>query len=720
MNSTTRVEGEKLDVLRVISDKEFKEIIEAHALWVKSNKREGKRCDLHKHNLRKLDFSGLNLTEASFTGADLTEAKFVGAQLCGAHLADAVLRGANLCGANLVKAVLSGSDGQDSMFVQATLDNADLRRGIFARANFEQALIRDANLERASLENANLREADLTDSRLAAANLRQADLSSADLRRTRSLASDQLGGANVYGAQLPEGISRFEGLDQVIELSKMIKTLYASIILGSVYSWLTISATTDVQLVTNSTSSPLPIIQTPIQIASFYSVAPFVLSAIFIYFQLYLARFWTLLASLPAIFPDGNPLDRKAHPWLLNSLLSAYVPRLSGYRPSLSGLEVLIAKMLAWWTVPFTVALFWIFSLQKHSFFLTGSLILCVSLTSSAAVGFLHMAKLTLRGQEKVPLAFKTNWMSYAFYKALALKAWPSVMIAATICGITFIISDGAFNGVKLKDGKGCPREEHYVAKQRDDIPKSSTAYFARILVPRLLPCIGARASADLIEQDISVKPANWFLQKDEELARIVQGAQMKNADLRRASAQRAFLVKADLRDTHLEDADLRGALLREANLNGAQLKGANLSGAQLQKADLRGLKFQGVNLYLAQLDEANLIGAQLQGAELNNVQLEGANMTEAQLQQATFLRAKLKGANLSKAQLQNADLRDSELQGVILTKAQLQMAQLQGADLEGAIGLTQIQINQACVDSVTRLPSGLSHPEPCVTPQSP
>ena len=84
-------------------------------------------------------------------------------------------------------------------------------------------------------------------------------------------------------------------------------------LLGCVYSWLTIATTTDVKLLTNTASSPLPIIGTEIPIAWFYIAAPLVLIALYLYFHFYLQGLWESLASLPAIFPDGKRLDERAY-----------------------------------------------------------------------------------------------------------------------------------------------------------------------------------------------------------------------------------------------------------------------------------------------------------------------------------------------------------------------------------------------------------------------
>ena len=92
----------------------------------------------------------------------------------------------------------------------------------------------------------------------------------------------------------------------------------------------------------------------------------------------------------------------------------------------------------------------------------------------------------------------------------------------------------------------------------------------------------------------------------------------------------------------------LNGAILREADL-----RRANLSGASLNRADLRG---------------ANLSGAYLREANFRNASLHGANLTEADLRQANlsggFIGADLRGANLNRA-----DLRGTKLTGALYDK---------------------------------------------------
>jgi hypothetical protein len=95
--------------------------------------------------------------------------------------------------------------------------------------------------------------------------------------------------------------------------------------------------------------------------------------------------------------------------------------------------------------------------------------------------------------------------------------------------------------------------------------------------------------------------------------------------------------------------------------------------------------------------------------AELPKAWLVGINMRRAS---ASF--ANLPGADLERTDLQGADLERAKLPGANLTGANLQGADLRTANLEGAKGVTQDQVNTACVDEHTQLPEGLTRPPPC------
>src|SRR5262249_39613734 len=151
-----------------------------------------------------------------------------------------------------------------------------------------------------------------------------ADLHEVDLTQVHGLTAEQLGGTNLSGAQLPAPLQKFERLAEVDTLAQNGQKLLFSLLLACLYSWLTIATTTDVRLLTNSASSPLPLVGTEIPIVGFYIVAPLILFSFYLYCHLYLQRYWEGLAALPAVFPNGRSLDRRTYPWILSDLVHAH------------------------------------------------------------------------------------------------------------------------------------------------------------------------------------------------------------------------------------------------------------------------------------------------------------------------------------------------------------------------------------------------------------
>ena len=136
---------------------------------------------------------------------------------------------------------------------------------------------------------------------------------------------------------------------------------------------------------------------------------------------------------------------------------------------------------------------------------------------------------------------------------------------------------------------------------------------------------------------------------------------------------------------------------------------------ANLCDADLPQGNFQEADLRSAVFRTAMLAGANFTKAILNKAELQGANLTGANLSEARLNEAYLDQAMLHLAILQKADLQKASLRHAMLYKANLQ-----GANLKDVKGLTQSQINQACLDEHTELPKGLTRPKQCqeLTPE--
>jgi uncharacterized protein YjbI with pentapeptide repeats len=683
--------------LRKISDEDFNRILENHRKWVESDGKEGEKADLRNLDLQGANLSYANLEKANMPIADLQEAILLEANLQKAtlvrtnlqkatlvrtNLQKALLLSANLQKANLFEANLQKADLSKANLQEASLSGANLQEGSLEKANLQKALLLSANLQKADLLEANLQEVSLLEANLqkaslkranlqngilSQANLKEAILNKADMQNTvldgvkglaeanlqyanfqgaTGLLGNEFAQADVTGVKLPDDIKEFKALETVKETSQNARKIFFAMLLGCVYSWLTIATTTDVRLLTNTASSPLPIIGTEIPIAWFYLTAPLVLICLYFYFHLYLDNLWKGLASLPAIFPDGKPLDQTAYPWLLNSLVNRHFRILKKraeikafeelkvkidkvfkkfkikkdikIRPIIFYLKEWITIFLAWWVVPITMIAFWLRYIPRHDWWGTNFHIGLIVVSVAFAIIFYRLCVVTLQGKEKIGFQFKSFWKNRRSYYGV------SVFVVGIVLSI---VSYKAINSQSF--------------------------------------------SADFREKSVSEKPSNYWEIDKEERMESVNGANLKGRNLKYADMYKAFLVKADLRDANLQNANLMMANLQKASLSNAILS-AILDEANLQNADLLQTVLRNASLVRAKLQNADLYGAFLQYADLRGADLQNAIFHRAHLQSADLMNANFLNANFVAANLQKADLKDTNLKEADFTYANL------------------------------------------------
>lgn len=495
-------------------------------------------------------------------------------------------------------------------FIGAKLAGAD-----FTNADLRDVNLSDADLSGASFEDADLRNANLQSATCIKTNFRDANLENADLTKAIALLPAQLAGTNLWGARMPERLGDFDGLKVVEEESKNARQLFFVTLAACLYSWLTIATTTDVLLLTNSTSSPLPIIGASIPIVSFYVVGPLVLMLLYIYLHLHLERLWERLADLPAVFPDGRSLGKRAYPWLLVGLVYSFNPYLKDRRPPLSRLQTVVTVLTTWWLMPLTVLMFWLRYLRRHDWLGTGLHIVLVVATIAAGIALYRLAASTLRGQRQNPRALRSVFSRLSTYLH---AGW-----LAALAAICLVLSYGAIEGV--------PPDFEVVEGEKSLIDADAPSSDPRRWVPVFFHYAGFKPAADLREIDVSTKLQNWKGQQDDELNMVKRG-RLRQANLRFVDATRAFLVGADLARSNLQGAYLYHAQLRRADLSFADLKEAfayeaDFQGANLANADLRGADFTGADLSGANLKGARLDGAKLENTKLAKAQLNGTSL---------------------------------------------------------------------------------------------
>ncbi len=681
---------------------DFEELLKQHRQWLDSDGKSGKRAELQHRDLSGLARPGAGLVRANLAGTNLS-----GANLAGAFFAEADLSGAQLIGADL----------RGSHLESANLLGADLRGANLERAWFNN----NTKLTGANLHRANLRAAVLGHADALGVTLREADLRDCDLTETQGLSASQLVGADLSNAKLPEPIGNFDELRRLDDASKAARKLFVILLLSCAYLWLAVAQTTDARLLTNSPSSPLPIIATAVPIVWVYTVAPVLLLAIYIYFHLHLQRLWEGFAALPAFFPDGRSLDRCAYPWLLNGLISRQMYRLRGARPALARLQSFLAIVLAWWLTPVTIVWFWFRYLSRQDWTVTvWHIVVCV-LAICVAVLFQRLEVVTLRGEGSRRLLSKKILSDGRLYVR-------SAIVAATASSLT-LISFGVVEGI------GAPGKDSiwWLLLQGGTRPVSeSWQTILRRLIPQALERVRYYPFADLVDAEVSTKPENWRGDSREDDLRV-KGARLNGARLRYVRAARAFMVNADLRGADLTGADLESAYLYSAKMGNATLRGAWLRGARLQNASLFGAEADGLTLATAELQGAWLQNATFRGANFMLAQMNQANLSESNLSGARFMAASLigtsfKGANLSEARfavpgqsdwwlsefgegevrvrfttMPPTKLRDAQFDG-----ANLSGTDLRGIDLSAARGLTREQLSAARTDENTKLPDYL------------
>lgn len=147
----------------------------------------------------------------------------------------------------------------------------------------------------------------------------------------------------------------------------------------------------------------------------------------------------------------------------------------------------------------------------------------------------------------------------------------------------------------------------------------------------------------------------------------------------------------ADLRKANLWKASLAGASLSYANLEGASLWEADLSGADLAYAHLS----QG-SFYRSRLEGARFVAAVMRMCIFLEVDVAGVDFGGATLDEAVFLSSKGDGAKFVNAKMTNFRLvhgcsfADADFSGACLDRANLRSTQLSRSDFSGA------QLNKA------------------------
>lgn len=123
----------------MMKEKELKNILDNHKLWIKSEGEQGRRADLSEAVIFGENLSGQDLRFADLSCANLEEADLKNINLMGADLSDSDLCGADLSGANLSGANLGGTDFSGAKLTGASLEGANLSGATLSGADLKGA-----------------------------------------------------------------------------------------------------------------------------------------------------------------------------------------------------------------------------------------------------------------------------------------------------------------------------------------------------------------------------------------------------------------------------------------------------------------------------------------------------------------------------------------------------------------------------------------------------
>lgn len=180
----------------------------------------------------------------------------------------------------------------------------------------------------------------------------------------------------------------------------------------------------------------------------------------------------------------------------------------------------------------------------------------------------------------------------------------------------------------------------------------------------------------------------------------------LSELNLTGARFERASLVSSDLHNAVMDNAVLESADLSRARLSGASLRGANLAKAAAYRTLFDSANMSGADLTKGEFFRSSFRGARLESARLDKGEFPRADFTRADLSGGTFVNANISRATFARSNLGNASFRN----------AYTYRTDFSDADLWAVLDLTQAQVDVACGNAATILPSGLTAPAnwPC------
>jgi uncharacterized protein YjbI with pentapeptide repeats len=466
----------------------------------------------------------------------------------------------------------------------------------------------------------NLANAEFGAAELHGTSFRGSILSGADLSGTKGLTPEQLAGANLSAAKLPETLD-FPACDVAVQIaSRAEKVLY--LLLATCASIIFFLATIDPrQLYIGTSTVVIPTLQLPVSLKAFFSIAPIVLIALYTSLCFTVRKLAITLSDLPARFPNGRTLDEYFVAFTPNVAVLA-CDLWHHLRPQREEIrrERNWVVFLVWWATPATLLAVWAIYLETHDTMLISWHVIC----------FIIIAFLGNSSYSEVQKILRVNQhrnSGRSRYVRISHLLWPT------------------FTGTWYRVGRPGLRTRRTGFLGRVSKNSASFAIAVGIALGAVSLVAVDAAIGEVSIPLLSCKPGNCLA--------------MANASLAHASLPKFYSPGRNLRRANLHSADLRFADLEQANLDGANLSSATLLHANLSSASIRRAALRNANLDSAELRGANLDGADLSGASLQGAGLEGVDLTHARLTGARLSNAVVCGASFDSLSFSYEQLRD-------------------------------------------------------------
>ena len=176
-------------------------------------------------------------------------------------------------------------------------------------------------------------------------------------------------------------------------------------------------------------------------------------------------------------------------------------------------------------------------------------------------------------------------------------------------------------------------------------------------------------------------------------------------------------LAESNFEKANLSSSDIRGARLIGSNFSKSNLVRASLAGVNASNANFSGVVASRTDFSEGIFKDTTFFKAEITRADFSNAVLENSNLSKGQFSRVIFSGASLNKVNFDFTSLARSDLRGVKFDGTVSMKGTfLFRTHLEGVDLNKISGLENWQLELACGDDATIVPSGLTRPTmwPC------